>query len=70
MYYRINIDGACKFVDDARYAELKAEGKEFEIETRNKWIGGVVNEFSPEVSDGEVLDEIINLIDDGECNGR
>lgn len=70
MWYRINIDGVCKFVDSARYAELKAEGKEFETETKNKWIGGVVNEFAPDVSDGEILDEIINLIDDGECNGR
>lgn len=68
MYYRININERCKFVDDARLAELKADNVAFEIETRNKWIGGVVNEFGDDWSDGEVLDEIINLIDDGECN--
>lgn len=69
MWYRVKVGDKCKFIDDRVLAEYKADGIKFEIETRNRWIGGVVNEFAPDVSDGEVLDEIINLIDDGECNG-
>ena len=45
----------------------KADGKKFEIETTNKWLEGVVKEFDENYSDGEVLEEVIKLIDEGEC---
>lgn len=72
MYYRVNINGKRKFIDDRVLAEYKADGIKFEIETRNKWLAGVANEFPDDAydgyTDGQVLDEIINLIDNGECN--
>ena len=56
-----------KFVDERVLAELKADGVHYEVETRNKWLGAVVNEMDENYSDGEVLDEVIKLIDEGEC---
>lgn len=63
MWYRVKIDGKRKFIDE----RVKAELGDVEIETKNKWLEGVVNEFSEEMSDGEVINEIIRLIDNGEC---
>lgn len=68
MWYRVKIDEDRFFVDDATLAGMKADGKKFEIETTNKWLEGVVKEFGTEYSDGEVLDEVISLIDGGCCN--
>lgn len=63
MWYRVKIDGKRKFIDE----RVKAELGNVEIETKNKWLEGVVNELSEEMSDGEVINEIIKLIDNGEC---
>lgn len=57
-----------KFVDDRVLAEMTADHEHFEIETKNAWLEGVVKEFDESYSDGEVLDEVIKLIDEGECN--
>lgn len=67
MWYRVKIDEDRLFVDDATLAGMKADGKKFEIETTNKWLEGVVKEFDENFSDGEVLEEVIKLIDEGEC---
>lgn len=56
-----------KFVNSRVLAELVADKVHFEVETKNKWLSGVVNEMDATYSDGEVLDEIQRLIDDGEC---
>lgn len=56
-----------KFVDDRVLAEMTADHEHFEIETKNAWLEGVVKEFDEHYSDGEVLDEVIKLIDEGEC---
>lgn len=56
-----------KFVDERVLAELVADKVHFEIETTNKWLEGVINEMDSNYSDGEVLDEVIKLIDEGEC---
>ena len=57
------------FVDEATLADVKADGKKFEVETTNKWLVGVARQFPSDVySDGMVLDEIIKLIDEGKCN--
>lgn len=68
MYYRVNINGKRKFLDEAHYIDLQTSGKMYKLETRNKWLEGVVCEFDSTCSDGEILDEVIKLIDDGECN--
>ena len=68
MWYRVKIDEDRFFVDEATLAGMKADGKKFEIETTNKWLEGVVKEFDENYSDGEVLDEVISLIDGGCCN--
>lgn len=69
MWYRVKVDGDRFFVDEATLADMKADGKEFEIETKNKWLEGVVEEFPSDVySDGMVLDEVIKLIDEGICH--
>lgn len=68
MWYRVKIDEDRFFVDEATLAGMKADGKKFKIETTNKWLEGVVKEFGAEYSDGEVLDEVISLIDGGCCN--
>ena len=66
MWYRVKVDGDRFFVDEATLADMKAE---FEIETTNKWLEGVAEEFPSDVySDGMVLDEVIKLIDEGKCN--
>ena len=71
MWYRVKIGEDRFFVDEATLADMKADGEKFEIETTNKWLEGVVKEFpSDAYSDGEVLDEVIKLIDEGRCNGR
>lgn len=67
MWYRVKIDEDRFFVDEATLASMKADGKKFEIETTNKWLEGVVKEFDENYSDGEVLEEVIKLIDEGEC---
>lgn len=67
MWYRVKIDEDRFFVDEATLAGMKADGKKFEIETTNKWLEGVVKEFDENYSDGEVLEEVIKLIDEGEC---
>lgn len=69
MWYRVKVNGERKFMDEAHYIDLQTSGQMFHTETRNKWLEGVVNEFGNEISDGEVLDEIVKLIDNGECNG-
>lgn len=56
-----------KFVDERVLAELVADKVHFEIETTNKWLEGVINEMDSNYSDGEVLDEVQRLIDEGEC---
>lgn len=56
-----------KFVDERVLAELVADKVHFEIETTNKWLEGVINEMDDNYSDGEVLDEVQKLIDEGEC---
>lgn len=56
-----------KFVDERVLAELAADKVHFEIETTNKWLEGVINEMDSNYSDGEVLDEVQRLIDEGEC---
>lgn len=56
-----------KFVDERVLAELVADKVHFEIETTNKWLEGVINEMDSSYSDGEVLDEVQKLIDEGEC---
>lgn len=69
MWYRVKIDGDRFFVDEVTLADMKADGKKFEVETKNKWLEGVVREFPSDVySDGMVLDEVIKLIDEGKCN--
>ena len=68
MWYRVKIDEDRFFVDEATLADMKANGKKFEIETRNKWLEAVVEEFDEGYSDGEVLDEVVKLIDEGKCN--
>ena len=73
MWYRIkkyeNNDRifSRKFVDERVLAELVADKVHFEIETTNKWLEGVINEMDDNYSDGEVLDEVQKLIDEGEC---
>lgn len=56
-----------KFIDERVLAELVADKVHFEIETTNKWLEGVINEMDSNYSDGEVLDEVQKLIDEGEC---
>ena len=69
MWYRVKIDEDRFFVDEATLADMKADGKKFKIETRNKWLEGVVREFpNARYSDEMVLDEVIKLIDEGRCN--
>ena len=67
MWYRVKIGEDRFFVDEATLADMKADGKKFEIETTNKWLEGVVKEFDENYSDGEVLEEVIKLIDEGKC---
>lgn len=73
MWYRIkkyeNNDKifSRKFIDERVLAELVADKVHFEIETTNKWLEGVIKEMDSNYSDGEVLDEVIKLIDEGEC---
>ena len=70
MWYRVKVGEDRFFVDEATLVDMKADDKKFEIETTNKWLEGVVKEFDENYSDGEVLDEVIKLIDEGKCNGR
>lgn len=56
-----------KFVDSRVLADMVADHEQFDIETKNAWLEGVVKEFDEHYSDGEVLDEVIKLIDEGEC---
>ena len=56
-----------KFVDSRVLADMVANNEPFEIETKNAWLEGLVKEFDEHYSDGEVLDEVIKLIDEGEC---
>ncbi len=68
MWYRVKIDEDRFFVDEATLTDMKADGKKFEVETANRWLEGVVEEFPSDVySDGMVLDEVIKLIDEGKC---
>ena len=69
MWYRIKVGEDRFFVDEATLADMKADGNKVEIETKNKWLEGVVEEFPSDMySDGMVLDEVIKLIDEGKCN--
>lgn len=68
MWYRVKVDGDRFFVDEATLADMRANGKKFEVETTNKWLEGVVKQFDEGYSDGMVLDEVIKLIDEGKCN--
>ena len=56
-----------KFIDSRVLVELVADKVHFEIETTNRWLEGVINEMDEHYTDGEVLDEIQKLIDEGEC---
>ena len=56
-----------KFIDSRVLADMVANHEHFEIETTNKWLEGVIKEFDEHYSDGEVLDEVQRLIDEGEC---
>lgn len=72
MWYRIkkfeDNGFSRKFVDSRVLADMVATNERFEIETKNAWLEGVIKEFDcDEYSDGEVLDAIIKLIDEGEC---
>ena len=71
MWYRVTVQNGDelekKIIDDRVLAEWKADGKNFDIETENKWLEGVVGEFDARESDGWILDQVINLIDNGEC---
>lgn len=69
MWYRVKTDEGRFFVDETTLADMKADGKKFEVETTNKWLVGVARQFPSDVySDGMVLDEMIKLIDEGKCN--
>ena len=69
MWYRVKIDEDRVFVEEATLADMKADGEKVEVETKHKWLEGVVKQFPRDVySDGMVLDEMINLIDEGKCN--
>lgn len=68
MWYRVKTDEGRFFVDEATLADMKADGKKFEVETTNKWLEEVVKQFDEGYSDGMVLDEVIKLIDEGKCN--
>lgn len=68
MWYRVKLDEDRFFVDEATLAGMRADGKKFEIETKNKWLEGVVGEFDDGHSDREILDEVVSLIDGGCCN--
>lgn len=69
MWYRVKVGGNRFFVDEATLADMRADGKKFEVETTNKWLAGVIKEFPSDVySDGMVLDEVIKLIDGGICH--
>ena len=69
MWYRVKIGEDRFFVDEATLADMQTDGKRFEVETTNKWLEGVVREFTnARYSDGMVLDEVIKLIDEGKCN--
>lgn len=72
MWYRVKIDEDRFFMDEAHYIDLKNSGKEFELETKNRWLSGVAQEFPDDTydgyTDGMVLDEIVKLIDEGVCN--
>lgn len=57
-----------KFVNSMVLADMVADHEQFDIETKNAWLAGVVKEFDEHYSDGEVLDEVIKLIDEGKCN--
>lgn len=67
MWYRVKVDDTRRFIDESTKAEFDADGVEYEVETKNKWLEGVVAEFDEKLSDGEVLDEVIKLIDSGVC---
>ena len=56
-----------KFVDSRVLADMVANNEQFDIETKNAWLEGVVKEFDENFSDGEVREEVIKLIDEGEC---
>lgn len=69
MWYRVKVGEDRFFVNEAMLANMKADGKKFEVETTNKWLEGVVEQFPSDVySDGMVLDEVIKLIDEGICH--
>lgn len=68
MFYKVKIGNEYKFMTDASVAELVADGVRHSIEMRCKWLEGVVRDMPDEWSDGEVLDEVIKLIDEGACN--
>ena len=67
MWYRVKVDNTRRFIDARTRVEWDADGVEYEVETKNKWLDGVVAEFDEKLSDGEVLDEVIKLIDSGVC---
>lgn len=74
MWYRVEVAGERKYINDVRLAELKADGVEFKIETKNKWLNGVVNELMMgrdywlQTRAEDTLEDVINLIDEGECD--
>lgn len=69
MWYRVKVGEDRFFVDETTLADMKADGKKFEVETTSKWLVGVARQFPSDVyTDGMVLDEMIKLIDEGKCN--
>lgn len=70
MWYRVKIENGRRFIDERTKAEFDADGIEYEVETKNKWLDGVVAEFDESFTDGEVVDELVKLIDEGICHAE
>lgn len=72
MWYRIKVNDDLKYVNDAILAEMGITPDAQVVQTKNKWLFGVVNELDAitgdKLSDGEVLDMVIQLVDEGELN--
>lgn len=67
MFYKVKIDDEYKFIDERAKADYVAQGAKVDVLTGHKTLLDVVQRMSNEFSDGETLDEVIKLIDEGEC---
>lgn len=54
----------CIWVTEGRLHDF--DGK---VIARSNWASTIAKDMPSEMGDGEVLDELINLIDEGVCNG-